>query len=323
LRNRRILALPVLALAFSLIGMTPALAHDHTTPAGHDHNTTAGLAPPAAGAPADPKRATSRPLFLTARLSGRQEVPVAGGPAVGDPDGSATAVLRVQGNRVTFALSWRGIGTPTLGHIHQGAAGVNGAVKVLFFGTPMPDTATAATGAVTVDDPAIADAIRANPRGFYVNLHSAQFPGGAVRGQLAPVGRRVDLLSAVRGGPFRAFLAGDQEVPVAGGPAVGDPDGRAVAFIRPAGSGVEYSLAWVGVTPTLGHIHQGRFGVNGPVVLPLFTTAVPSSIVALSGRVSTVDAKVLAQLRAKPGDFYANLHTAEFPGGGVRGQLFR
>jgi hypothetical protein len=322
LRNRRILALPVLALAFSLIGMTPALAHDHTTPADHDHNPTAGLGPPAAGAPADPNRATSRPLFLTARLSGRQEVPVAGGPAVGDPDGSATAVLRVQGNRVTFALSWRGIGTPTLGHIHQGAAGVNGAVKVLFFGTPMPDTATAAAGAVTVDDPAIADAIRANPRGFYVNLHSAQFPGGAVRGQLAPVGRRVDLLSAVRAGPFRAFLAGDQEVPVAGGPAVGDPDGRAVAFVRPAGGGVEYSLAWVGVTPTLGHIHQGRFGVNGPVVVPLFTTAVPSSIVALSGRVSTVDATVLAQLRRKPGDFYANLHTAEFPGGGVRGQLF-
>ena len=55
-----------------------------------------------------------------------------------------------------------------------------------FFGTPLPDTATAtaAAGAVTVTDPKIAADILANPAGFYVNLHTADFPGGAVRGQL-------------------------------------------------------------------------------------------------------------------------------------------
>jgi hypothetical protein len=30
---------------------------------------------------------------------------------------------------------------------------------------------------------AVADDIRSNPSGFYVNVHNAKFPGGAIRGQ--------------------------------------------------------------------------------------------------------------------------------------------
>jgi hypothetical protein len=85
---------------------------------------------------------------------------------------------------------------------------------------------------------------------------------------------------------------------------------------------VSYSLAWIGVTPTLGHIHQGAFGANGPVKVPLFTTPVPATVFALSGTVPTVDAAVVTELRTHPRAFYVNLHTAEFPGGGVRGQLY-
>jgi hypothetical protein len=261
-------------------------------------------------------------VFLAARLTGRNEVPVAGKPAVGDPDGSATGIVRVQGDRVTFAFSWRGIGAPTLGHIHQGVAGVNGDVKVPLFTSALPATATAAAGAVTVSDPAIADALRQNPAGFYLNLHSAEFPGGAVRGQLTKLRGPVDLLGLLQGGSIGAFLSGDQEVPVAGGPAVGDPQGRAAAFVRGRGTQVSYSFAWIGVAPTLGHIHQGAFGTNGAVVVPLFTTAVPSTVFALAGTVTGVDAQLVKDINAHPGRFYANLHTAQFPGGAVRGQLF-
>jgi len=325
--RKRILALPIAALALSLLGATPALAYD-----GH------GVAAPVAAAPAPVAAAPSassapapaadspldvKPLFLTARLSGAQEVPVAGGPAVGDPDGEATALVKVKGARITFSFRWSGITAPTLGHIHAGAAGVNGPVKVGLFTEPMPATATAAAGAVTITDPQIAAAIRANPSAFYANLHSSQFPGGAVRGQLVALGQRADLLGVVRPGLLRAFLSGDQEVPVAGGPAVGDPDGRAIAFLRPNGDHVGYSLAWVGIAPTLGHIHQGKAGVNGPVVVPLFTEKVPSTVFALSGVVSNLDTALVQKIRRTPTDFYANLHTAEFPGGAVRGQLFR
>jgi len=320
--RKRILALPIAALALSLLGAAPAQAHDHsTTPSTTD---TAGLAAagPTSTTAAAPAALDFTPLFLTARLTGANEVP-APGQKVGDPDGRATALVRVSGARVTFSFAWTGIGAPTLGHVHEGVAGVNGGVKVGLFTEPMPATATAAAGAVTVTDPAIATAIRANPAGFYLNLHTAEFPGGAVRGQLTPLGGRADILRIVRPGRVRAFLSGDQEVPVANGPAVGDPDGRAVAFLRARRSQVDYSFAWVGVTPTLGHIHQGKVGVNGPVVVPLFTEKVPSTIIALSGTVPNVDSALVAKIRKTPTDFYANLHTADFPGGAVRGQMFR
>jgi CHRD domain len=332
-----ILAVPALLVGLSLAGSaTPASAH---TPGHSDDSGTAtshsatmpdmagmNMAPGAPmtvkpGLTSDIDRAKLRPLFLKAELNGHNEVPVAGKPAVGDPDGSATGFVRVQGNRVTFAFSWKGIGTPTLGHIHQGDAGVNGDVKVPLFATAMPDGVTQAAGAITVSDPAIADAIRANPAGFYLNLHTAEFPGGAVRGQLGRLTDPTDLLSLLQGGGEKAFMSGDQEVPVAGGPAVGDPTARAVAFIRPRGYTVDYSFAWVGLAPTLGHIHKGVFGTNGPVVVPLFGSPVPSTVFAVSGTVANLDPALVKDISEHPSAFYTNLHSAQFPGGSVRGQL--
>lgn len=328
----RIVALPVVALALSVSAATAAQA----APGQASPSTMPGMpgmkmpsSAPAASAPPEAQdlnaaiaRARQTPIFLAAQLNGRNEVQVAGKPAVGDKDGSATGIVRVQGNRVTFAFSWKNITAPTLGHIHQGAAGTNGDVKVPLFTTAMPDTADSAAGAVTVSDPTIADQLRSNPAGFYLNLHSKEFPGGAVRGQLRALRGQADVLDLLNGGGSRAFLSGDQEVPVAGGPAVGDPDGRAVSFVRASGGQVHYAFAWVGVSPTLGHVHKGAFGANGPVVAPLFTTPIPTTVFAVSGTAMNVDPAVASEIQRNPGGFYANLHSAEFPGGAVRGQLF-
>src|SRR5438046_3163852 len=259
------LALSTLALGIGLVGAaalvatpaTPALAANSApSPApmagmdmnmpGMDHGTMAGApaAAPKQDRSAGIERARLKPVFLEAQLDGRQEVPVPGKPPVGDPKGSATGLIRVQGNRVTFAFSWKGISAPTLGHIHQGVAGTNGDVKVPLFATPMPDNITAAAGVLTVSDPAIADALRANPTGFYLNLHTKEFPGGAVRGQLSKANHPQDLLGLLsNGGVEKAFLSGDQEVPVAGGPAVGDPTGRAVAHVTAHGTPVGSAVA--------------------------------------------------------------------------------
>ena len=289
-----------------------------------DHGAMPATAPaPKQDRSAGIQRSRLKPVFLSAKLDGRQEVQVPGKPPVGDPKGSATGLIRVQGDRITFAFSWKGISAPTLGHIHQGAAGVNGDVKVPLFATPMPDNITAAAGVLTVSDPAIADALRANPSGFYLNLHTKEFPGGAVRGQLTKLNRPVDLLDLLNGGVEKAFLSGDQEVPVAGGPAVGDPTGRAVAHITPRGTSVGFSFAWLGISPTLGHIHKAPFGVNGPVVVPLFASAIPSTVIAVSGTVNGVDPALVKDIAEHPAQFYTNLHSANFPGGAVRGQLFR
>jgi len=261
-------------------------------------------------------------VYLEAHLLGSNEVPVSGKPAVGDPNGSAVGVVKLQGDRVTFAFSWKGISAPTLGHIHEGAAGVNGDAKVPLFDTPMPDSITAAAGAVTVSDPAIADALRANPSGFYMNLHTKEFPGGALRGQLTELrSGSDDLLNLPDGGGLRASMSGDQEVPEPGGPAVGDPSARANAYFRAQDTQVAYAFAWVGLNPTLGHIHEGAVGVAGPVVVPLFTSAVPKTVFAIAGTVTGVDATLVQRIATHPDEFYTNLHSAQFPGGAVRGQL--
>jgi hypothetical protein len=351
--RKRMAAVPAVAIALGVFGATAAQASNYSSPSpspsssksSSDMSNMPGMKMPGMKMPQQRMRTMSRSeaiarsrvkaVYFAARLSGKNEVQVAGKPKVGDPDGSATGLVRLQGNRVTFAFAWKNISAPTLGHIHQGKAGVNGDPKVVLFGAdkvpgsttetiPMPDTATAAAGIVTVTDPAIADGIRKDPSGFYLNLHTKEFPGGAVRGQLYPLGGRTDVLRLVKGDGVRAFMSGDQEVPdPKTGLAVGDPDGRAVAFIKAYGTTVDYGFSWTGVTPTLGHIHQGRFGKNGPVVVKLFTQPVPSTILAMAGTVKNVEASTVNGIRKDPSGFYTNLHTTDFPGGAVRGQLFR
>jgi CHRD domain len=306
-------ALAIVAVTAGFVGITgtAAQAHDHSGP-----SPTTTPAPNPSGAV----------VFLAAELSGRNEVPVPGGPAVGDPDGRAVEVFRIQGNQVSFGVAWRNLGPLTASHIHEGAAGVNGPVKVPFFGTALPANLNGATGKVTVADPALLEAMKANPEKFYANLHTTEFPGGAVRGQLRKLSNGVDLVRFLDFGALVSLLDGDQEVPVAGGPAVGDPDGHATGFISAYGRQIDFSFTFFGIAPpTLGHIHQGRFGVNGPVVVPLFaaTGGLPASLTGVSGTASGLSPDIVRQVRNHPRDFYTNLHTAEFPGGAVRGQIFR
>jgi hypothetical protein len=298
----------------------------NVAPMDHAMDHMMDAAPAEATATATTATATGPATFLAAELTGRNEVPAPNGPKVGDPDGRAIEVIRIQGNKVSFAVAWKGIGAPTLSHIHEGATGVNGAVKVPFFGTALPDTVSAATGAVTVTDQALLDNLAKDPGKFYANLHTAEFPGGAVRGQLRKLDRPVDLQQVLNFGSLVSLDAGDQEVPVAGGPAAGDPDGHATSFIWVKDARVDYSFTWSGIAgPTLGHIHQGPVGVNGGVVVPLFSApaGIPSSVTGIAGTATGIDPKVTDNISHNPGDFYTNLHTAEFPGGAVRGQLFR
>ncbi|MFO0875014.1 MAG: CHRD domain-containing protein [Phycisphaerales bacterium] len=115
-------------------------------------------------------------------MTGAQEVP---GP--GDPDGTATGTLSIDPstNKVSWNFTYANIAAPTLMHIHTGAAGVAGPVLV--------NLGVATTGGpgtlinMTTTTAANVNMILANPTGFYVNIHNAPFPAGAVRGQLMPV----------------------------------------------------------------------------------------------------------------------------------------
>lgn len=118
-----------------------------------------------------PALAGGRPL--TAELTGAAEVP---GP--GDPDGSGFAKVTLnQGlGEVCWDITFEGIGAPTAAHIHTGEAGVAGGVVVAL--SPGSDC----TDGV---DAEVIKAIRQNPSDYYVNVHNAEFPPGALRGQLS------------------------------------------------------------------------------------------------------------------------------------------
>jgi CHRD domain len=122
-----------------------------------------------------PAGAAGRPLSTT--MTGAAEVP---GP--GDPDGSGTAALTLNRGEgeVCFELTVEGIAPATAAHIHEAPAGVAGPIVV-----PLtPPTDGSSSGCVSADRDLI-KAILKNPSAFYVNVHNAEFPAGALRGQLS------------------------------------------------------------------------------------------------------------------------------------------
>jgi hypothetical protein len=114
-----------------------------------------------------------------------------------------------------------------------------------------------------------------------------------------------------------ATLAGaDAEIPP------GDPDGSGTAsiVIDPAAGTLcwDFSTTNVGAG-TMSHIHAGAAGVAGDVVVPLDTDGFEESS---EGCIEPMeDAAALQEILDSPADFYVNVHTDEFPGGAVRGQL--
>ena len=132
---------------------------------------------PAGGCPKVALSPTQGGTVLTATLTGANEVPAA------DPDGSGTATFRmIHGAAVMcFTIAVKDITLPaTAAHIHQGAAGVNGNIVVPL---KAPDASGAASGCVNSSRSLVA-AILANPGGYYANVHTTDYPAGAIRGQL-------------------------------------------------------------------------------------------------------------------------------------------
>jgi hypothetical protein len=129
-------------------------------------------------------------IQLFAVLLGGNEVSDAGEADVGDPNGSgsATVILIPQTTTICFAVLASGISTPIAAHIHAGTAGQNGPVVVDFapdIPSEEPDPRRQATSSGCKNIGAgLLERIRNAPSRYYVNVHTNQFPGGAIRGQL-------------------------------------------------------------------------------------------------------------------------------------------
>src|SRR3954470_8544965 len=119
-----------------------------------------------------------------------------------------------------------------------------------------------------------------------------------------------------------AVLTGRKEVDANGNRGVGDPDGRGSFTATVDGNQLCFGITVKNLDqPVAAHIHKGRPNQAGAIVVPL-TQPATGDPGASSGCV-TVDPALAAAILKNPHKYYANVHTSAFPGGAVRGQLFR
>jgi hypothetical protein len=111
---------------------------------------------------------------VSAKLLGKNEVPK------GSPTGSGLAVVHL--NAAAGTVCWTfakvtKIDKPTAAHIHKGKPGTSGPIVVPFGGAYKAKGCTKAPKKVIT-------AIEEHPGSYYVNIHTAKYPAGAIRGSL-------------------------------------------------------------------------------------------------------------------------------------------
>jgi len=223
-------------------------------------------------------------------------------------------------------------------HIHSGAEGTNGPVTIDSGITGGMAVAAPANGTGTLNydievNMTNAGSVNtvygmlADPKNYYLNLHTRVNPGGAIRGQT----RRTDVMV------FPHQLSPANEVPPVTGLDATAPARTIVWTIRDAagrvtGASVAFDVnhRFPGATTFTGlHIHDGAAGANGPVTIDSRITAA-NNVQSASGfgniyRQFTVSSAngvaTVNRILTDPASAYVNLHTQANPGGAVREQV--
>ncbi|WP_462254972.1 CHRD domain-containing protein [Ferruginibacter sp.] len=113
-------------------------------------------------------------VTFKATINGASEVPVNASTATG----TATVIFNQDTKILTLNMTYTGV-TATNMHIHRGAAGVSGPVVYGLGSSPFTSPISYTSPAITVGQQ---DSLMNNM--LYVNIHSAAFGGGEIRGQL-------------------------------------------------------------------------------------------------------------------------------------------
>ena len=119
---------------------------------------------------------------------------------------------------------------------------------------------------------------------------------------------------------FIANLNGSNEVPATSSSATGS----LIAILSKGQKSLTFSLQTQGLQNIIAaHFHHARQGVTGPVVK---TININHQTGTASGVWTSTDAQPLTPELVQAllnGDIYVNVHTLQFPGGEIRGQLFQ
>ncbi len=233
-------------------------------------------------------------FIVTAKMTGGNEVPAVTTTA----DGVATITFNDDYTKATVNATVTNLSSAFMGvHIHDGAPGTNGGV---IFNLTDDYQKGRVTSTIDITKADVAKFINGT---YYINVHTANNPGGELRGNLS--------LESARS--FGAALSGMNEVPAV------TTNGKGLASVHYTSNTnvLELNIFATDLSgPITGiHLHRGATGMNGDVVENL-TTYLNGGRVEVKLTPST---NYIADLIA--GNIYVNIHTSENPGGEVRGQL--
>jgi plastocyanin len=249
-----------------------------------------------------------------AHLSGSNEAPPVTTAANGE------LVFELNGNTLTASGSFTGLSGDLAtnigggGHIHLGIAGRNGDVAfpltVMQEGDARSGRFMVADNEFTLTDDQVMNLMN---RAYYVNIHSATFPAGELRGQIVPESQYF----------FTGFLTGMQEPD----PVLSGGNGAVIAEIM--GDQMTLSGSFSNMNGDLAtqigggsHVHIGLAGSNGPVQYPLVATQADdagSGIYAAAD--NTIELVDTARAFLLNRQFYVNIHSTVFNPGELRAQL--
>lgn len=244
--------------------------------------------------------AQSQTTYFKAVLDGTQEVPVnasaANGVVIVKYDG-ATKILQLTGDYQNVASG------VVDSHVHSPAAPGSNA-SVLFPITNTGGTSGTLKGSATLTLAQEADLVAGN---MYVNVHSTNFSGGEIRGQLtATTVGQTDYLTG--------RIQGAQEVPPNGSLAMGS-----VTTLLDKGTGMVYltgSFSGLAAAANGAHIHKENPTINGLVIIPLQVTADIKGTIHVASVIAPADMAAMVA-----GGTYVNIHNATYTDGEIRGQL--
>lgn len=228
--------------------------------------------------------------------SGEEEVPDSGSQASAQVD----LTINVATGDVQGGLTTNGINA-TAAHIHDAFAGDNGPVLIPLDQDAGDPTIFTVPAGSTLDSAGV-DRLLAGA--LYVNVHSAAFPGGEIRGQILPDGFVLRF----------SELTGSESVPQINSLA----SGRAATTLDPATGAVTIHAQVTNLdNATQAHLHQAFAGSTGPVLVALVQDgADPGHWFAES---DVLDAAGIAAFNE--GELYVNVHSPAYPAGEIRGQV--
>jgi hypothetical protein len=121
----------------------------------------------------------ARPATLCAHLEGASD----SSTDALDPVHEGDAMLFLERTAIRFSIVAPGLQTVTAAHIHHGASGTYGPMLWEINSGYKGDSIR---GTASEIPPGVIALIAREPAEYYVKLHTPAFPGGAIRGQLAP-----------------------------------------------------------------------------------------------------------------------------------------